>query len=135
MAQLLKLALSENPKLLPEHTEAVGVLNSHHIDDITYAVWQVAHRSHNGNGYILWKAAEHSSLFSDRKLRALAALNFLPSWWYFRENVLEDFGRMKAWFVDDSISQAQFQNALKQAANMMEEWHRGALKRADQGAQ
>ncbi|CAE6995221.1 hypothetical protein PTTW11_00062 [Pyrenophora teres f. teres] len=84
--QLLHHVLQHNPALLPiTEPPNVPTLTSPHIDRIAHAMWDLAFR----NGHVFHMACQYSAMFSPFKLRILAKINFLPSWWFLREIVIK----------------------------------------------
>jgi hypothetical protein len=75
------------------------------------------------NGRMLVQANNWASMMSEVKLRALARLNFLPSWWFMREQlvkVLQAEGRT----IDDTCMSAQWQFATHGAQKVIEKGNR-----------
>ncbi|KAI0587070.1 hypothetical protein A1F96_04704 [Pyrenophora tritici-repentis] len=121
--QLLHYVLQKNPTLLPpitatptDHTDpsntSAPTLTSPDIDRIAHSMWDVAFK----NRHLFHYACQYSAMFTPLKLRILAKINFLPSWWFLREAVIngvrglrvakvkvggEEEG-VKTWRVDDS---------------------------------
>jgi hypothetical protein len=79
------------------------------IDKFSYALWNECLNS--TNGHLLNAAATYSAMFNEHKLRALAILNYLPSWWFLRE-------KFKQWLrkadvnIDDSTMEEVFKTAI-----------------------
>jgi hypothetical protein len=76
--QLLTIVLQGQPTLLPPPGNPIL---SSHIDAIAHAMWQLAFHQ----GPMLQTACKYSALFAPLKMAALAKLNYLPSWWFYRE--------------------------------------------------
>jgi hypothetical protein len=57
-------------------------------------------------------------LFSPLKLAALAKLNYLPSWWFFRAVVVRDVGE-RGWVADDGEMEATWQEAVRWCAKVL----------------
>ena len=62
------------------------IMYSSQIDAIAHKMWDIALE----HGPMLQLACQYSAMFSPIKLRMLAKLNFLPSWWFFREVVTRE---------------------------------------------
>jgi hypothetical protein len=122
-AAIFNHVISRAPKLLPTDLPN-NTLTSAHIDEITYAMWQVAFSSNNGSGDMLQVAAKYGSMFSEMKLRALARLNFLPSWWYLRERAFEIILMQHNWMIDDSIVDLQWKDAVRASSEMQQKRER-----------
>ena len=72
-------------------------------------MWQVAFN----HGPLLARACQYSAMFSPLKLAALAKLNFLPSWWFFREGVMKGLPKMIGErMVDDGEMQREWKEAV-----------------------
>lgn len=72
------------PQLPP--VPPTDTLTSDHIDKLTHKIWEFCLNFNDGQ---LLKVANHyGSMMAELKLRALAKLNFLPSWWFLREQLL-----------------------------------------------
>ncbi|KAI2487032.1 hypothetical protein Ptr902_01165 [Pyrenophora tritici-repentis] len=93
--QLLHYVLQKNPTLLPpitatptDHTDpsntSAPTLTSPDIDRIAHSMWDVAFK----NRHLFHYACQYSAMFTPLKLRILAKINFLPSWWFLREAVI-----------------------------------------------
>lgn len=53
-----------------------------------------------------------ASMFSQLKLRTLARLNYLPSWWYLREMACSLMDR-QGWLVDDRDMQSFWKETVE----------------------
>ena len=73
-------AIRTNRSLLPSNS-SIDPIYSQSIDNIAHAMWQVAFNNEKTMNDVTAKA----SMFSQLKLRTLAKLNYLPSWWFMRE--------------------------------------------------
>ncbi|KAI4647275.1 uncharacterized protein J4E79_010427 [Alternaria viburni] len=82
MKNLLRHVLQTQPTLLPFVPSTP--ITSSHIDNIAHTMWQIAFK----HVVMLQRACQYSAMFSPLKLAALAKLNFLPSWWFFRDLVV-----------------------------------------------
>lgn len=72
-------------------------------------MWQVAFN----HGPLLARACQYSAMFSPLKLAALAKLNFLPSWWFFREGVMKGLPEIIGErMVDDGEMQREWKEAV-----------------------
>ncbi|CAN9096612.1 unnamed protein product [Alternaria alternata] len=104
--QLLHHVLTTHPNLVP--TSPSAILSSN-IDAIAHIMWQVAFN----HGPLLARACQYSAMFSPLKLAALAKLNFLPSWWFFREGVMKGLPEMVGErMVDDGEMQREWKEAV-----------------------
>ena len=89
-------AIKGNHALLPLNP-SIEPINSQRIDNIAHAMWQVAFNNENMMKDVTAKVA----MFSQLKLRTLARLNYLPSWWYMREMACGVMQR-QGWILNDS---------------------------------
>jgi hypothetical protein len=122
---LLGLVLKSQPSLLPP--DLVGPISSYHIDAIAHAMWQVAFK-HVG---MLQHACQYSAMFSPLKLAALAKLNFLPSWWFFRDLIVNELPtlikrgdgngeeKVVGWLIDDKEMQNTWKATVKWCAGVL----------------
>lgn len=100
-------ALKGSPALVsgnPLHSP----VNSQRIDNVTHAMWQVVFNHEDMMKDITAKA----SMFSQLKLRTLARLNYLPSWWYLREMACSLMDR-QGWLVDDRDMQSFWKETVE----------------------
>jgi hypothetical protein len=59
-------------------------------------------------------------MFSPLKLAALAKLNFLPSWWFFRQGVVNELpGLVRGGMIDDEEMQRAWNEAIKWCAEVL----------------
>ncbi|RMZ74683.1 J domain-containing [Pyrenophora seminiperda CCB06] len=87
ISNLFCYVVGKHPTLFPTKDGSTAcILKSSHIDAIAHAMWDVAFK-HGGMFQI---ACSYSTMFSPSKLRILARLNFLPSWWFFRELMVKE---------------------------------------------
>lgn len=100
-------ALQKNPTLIPVDPQKNPV-GSRRIDAIAHAMWDVVFSKADMMNNVTMKAA----MFPQLKLRALAKLNWLPSWWFLREMVLDVMAR-SAWLVDDSERQGEWKESVE----------------------
>lgn len=85
-------------------------ITSTHIDNIAYAMWNTAFQ----HGALLDRACQYGSMFSPLKLAALARLNFLPSWWFFRSFAVGYLQNMGIdWIVDDADMIITWESAVR----------------------
>ncbi|KAI4609853.1 uncharacterized protein J4E87_010970 [Alternaria ethzedia] len=82
MTNLLRHVLQTQPTLLPPNLSLP--ITSPHIDAIAHSMWQIAFK----HVVMLQRACQYSAMYAPVKLAALAKLNFLPSWWFFRDLVV-----------------------------------------------
>lgn len=54
----------------------------------------------------------HAAMYSQLKLRALARLNYLPSWWYLRDMAC-GLTKRQGWNLDDSEMQGLWQETVE----------------------
>ncbi|KAH8725022.1 hypothetical protein GQ44DRAFT_727193 [Phaeosphaeriaceae sp. PMI808] len=95
--RVISTVLLLHPTALP--TSQSEVITSNQIDDITYKTWDYCIT--RDQGQLLLCASQYGAMFGDIKLRVLAKLNYLPSWWFMRMVVYDwllKIGRL----VDDS---------------------------------
>jgi hypothetical protein len=86
-------------------------ISSAQIDTIAHAMWQAAFN----HGALLQRACTYSALFAPLKLAALAKLNFLPSWWFFRELLVKELVSREGegWKVDDGDTEGLWKKTCK----------------------
>ncbi|KAH7093199.1 hypothetical protein FB567DRAFT_575949 [Paraphoma chrysanthemicola] len=110
---LLMAVLKKTPSLLPSATP----LTSDQIDTITYTLWNACLTHENSAPLNL--ANKYGAMLSEAKVRVLACMGFLPSWWFLREQfvlpAVKRFGRA----VDDTQMDGWTAEAAKQTARMM----------------
>ncbi|KAI4917920.1 uncharacterized protein J4E92_008858 [Alternaria infectoria] len=125
MKNLLRHVLQTQPTLLPSNLSTP--ITSTHIDNIAHTMWQIAFK----HVVMLQRACQYSAMFSPLKLAALAKLNFLPSWWFFRDLVVaglpelikgvdgkgEEKGR--GVLIDDMEMQGAWNEAIKWCGNVI----------------
>jgi hypothetical protein len=104
--QMLVAMLKSDPTLLP--SSPTDPVLSTHIDNIAYKMWQCS-LTHK-NGATLAQANKYSAMLNEVKLRTLARLNFLPSWWFLREQALVGLRSMNR-LIDDSAMIKQYKDA------------------------
>jgi hypothetical protein len=104
-----------SPTLLPQRG---GAMTSSHIDNVTYAVWQICLKQNNG--WILNGVAKTSVMLDDVKIRALAMLNLLPSWWIMRDRFVSLLKNNNDWTVDDSEMEINFGLACRTATQVLQ---------------
>jgi|SRR5690242_2170870 len=78
------------------------------IDRVTHAMWDVAFENEHWMKEITTKAAMLPLI----KLRGLAKLNYLPSWWVLREMARNLMVR-QGWILDDSDMQTLWSNTIE----------------------
>ncbi|KAH6633226.1 hypothetical protein C7974DRAFT_471421 [Boeremia exigua] len=100
-------ALNSKPDLLPSNPTQDPVRSSR-IDRIAHIMWQLVFKQDELMKDITAKA----SMFAQIKLRALAKLNYLPSWWLLREAAC-DFMKRQRWVVNDSNMQTLWKDTLE----------------------
>ncbi|KAF2830812.1 HET-domain-containing protein [Ophiobolus disseminans] len=92
--RLTEICFQTYPDLLPkEHTAKA---TSDIINAFAHHLWNFCLTHDNGQGDLLKIACRYAAMLHGPKLRALAVLNFLPSWWFLREQIivwLETTGR------------------------------------------
>lgn len=124
--QVIKVILAKSPHSLP--ASPTDIVTSNQIDRFAHAMWSVCLQ----NGQLLNHANTYASMMNEVKLRALAKLNFLPSWWFLRDHFLswlEATGRP----VDDSIMRAHWKFAVGDVSAFMQRANR--VKMRDQGVE
>lgn len=112
---LLVHVIRQNPKLLPQDPSKQPITSTH-VNNIAHAMWQVAFR----HGVLLQRACQYAALLSPLKLAALAKLNYLPSWWFFRCMALKDIpGLGQGWILDDREMDEVWRANLKWCAQAL----------------
>ena len=74
---------------------------------------------------MLATACQYASMFSQLKLSALAKLNFLPSWWFFREMAVKTLGGLQedggmGRILDDSVMEGLWRDACLWSKGLLE---------------
>ena len=125
MKNLLRHVLQTQPTLLPFVPSTP--ITSTHIDNIAHTMWQIAFK----HVVMLQRACQYSAMVSPLKLAALAKLNFLPSWWFFRDLVVgglpelikgvDGKGEEKVCgvVIDDREMQGAWNEAIKWCGNVI----------------
>jgi hypothetical protein len=96
----------------------LGCLKSDMIDKITYNIHNVCIQSGAIN-----IAAKYAAMFSETKLRALAMLNFMATWWLLRERVLVNLKHRWVNF-DDTVMQSGIKDAVATVLELIPELRR-----------
>jgi hypothetical protein len=109
-------ALKAGKPLLPANP-LINPVTSRRIDNITHAMWQVVF----ANELMMQNVTKYSAMFSQLKLRALAKLNYLPSWWYLRDMAC-DIMKQQGWNVDDSEMQGVWLETVEWCVNLCAKW-------------
>lgn len=99
-------ALKRNNALHPVAPKT-NPIASRRIDAIAHSMWDLVFNREAVMTEVTMKAA----LFAPLKLRALARLNWLPSWWLLREMAVT-LMKQQGWLVDDSERQAEWRDAV-----------------------
>ncbi|EUC49169.1 hypothetical protein COCMIDRAFT_85340 [Bipolaris oryzae ATCC 44560] len=107
-SNLLGYVLRSNPQLLPAADPTTIRLTSKRIDEITHAMWNEA-LSH---GDLLQRACQYGAMYSSLRLAALAKLNFLPSWWFYRDLAIKEL-KERGWEVDDRDMEGTWEEAVQ----------------------
>ncbi|EUC36757.1 hypothetical protein COCCADRAFT_87310 [Bipolaris zeicola 26-R-13] len=107
-SNILTYVLQSNPLLIPTTLSRNARLTSTRINDIAHAMWNVAF-THDDP---LQRACQYAAMFSPLKLAALAKLNFLPSWWFFRDLALKGL-QERGWEVDDAEMEETWEEAVR----------------------
>ncbi|KAH6865977.1 hypothetical protein BKA58DRAFT_462045 [Alternaria rosae] len=126
---LLRHVLHAQPTLVPSNPSIP--ITSTHIDNIAHTMWQIAFK----HGVMLERACQYSAMYAPLKLAALAKLNFLPSWWFFRDLVVGGLpglvggvdgkegekgkGKGEGIVVDDREMQCVWDEAVKWCRNVV----------------
>lgn len=95
-------------------------------------MWQIAFN----HGGLLQRACQYGSLFSPLKLAALAKLNYLPSWWFFRDlaaRYLKEVGVREGWGVDDGDMEGVWEEAVGWCAGVRGERDRVKVEEKGEG--
>lgn len=69
------------------------------------------------------RANLYGAMQHELKLRVLAKLNLLPSWWFLRTRILALLS-VKGFAIDDGVMDTQFDQAAEAMARMMEKYKR-----------
>ncbi|KAJ5062696.1 hypothetical protein J3E74DRAFT_404328 [Bipolaris maydis] len=128
LSGLLQHVLQSNPHLLPPFPHTTKYLTSKHINDIAHAMWNVAFT----HGDLLQRACQYGAMFSPLKLAALAKLNFLPSWWFFRDLAVKGLKHM-GWNVVDNEMEETWEEALEWCIEVSRRKGEGSKKEENQG--
>ena len=101
--QLFIMAMQQDISLKP-----VSPVTSRWLDKMAYAMWDISFKQD------IWMkdATAKGSMLPQLKLRALARLNYLPSWWYLR-GVAREICEGRGLLIDDREMQAIFKEALE----------------------
>lgn len=105
--QIFITAFNSNPELFKPHPSVIP-MPSRRIDAVAHAMWQIAFDREPVMKEITMKAA----MLPQSKLRALARLNYLPSWWYLRSLACENIQALN-WPIDDSEMQTLWNDTLE----------------------
>jgi hypothetical protein len=89
-------------------------LTSTHIDKIAYIIYENCIYLN-----LLNVAAKYAAMLSETKLRALAMLNLMATWWFLRERLVRLLSKMHS-NIDDSIMQTGIEEAAVIASHTME---------------
>ncbi|KAF2621637.1 hypothetical protein BU25DRAFT_482612 [Macroventuria anomochaeta] len=108
MPQKIFLAALQSNRTLVPANPVNNPLNSQRIDAVAHAMWQVIFINENMMKGITTKA----SMLPQLKLRALARLNYLPSWWFIREMACGVMAR-QGWLMDDSEMQGLWKETVE----------------------
>jgi hypothetical protein len=112
---LINTMLLKVPGSLPE--AKTDVIDSTRIDQYTYGVWQYCLMNHNAQLHNL--ANQYGASLPDIKLRALATMNILPSWYFLRIRVALWLSK-QPFEVDDWLMETQFKHAAQTVAGIMQ---------------
>ena len=100
--QLLVRALQMKPSLIPRDPLTMAI-TSNHINEIAHTIWQIAF----SHGRLLQEACQSCAMFPHTTLQVLANLNYLPSWWFFRDMAVKVM-KIQSWAVDDRVMQREW---------------------------
>jgi hypothetical protein len=95
--------------------KAVDCATSEIIDKITYEIHNICIQTE-----LLNVAAKYAAMFSETKLRALALLNFMATWWLLRERVVHYLGKMGV-NIDDTVMQSGIKDAVATVSELISE--------------
>lgn len=100
--QLFIIAMQNNKSLV-----SVNPVTSRYLDKVAYDMWDIAFQQD------VWMkdATLKGSMLPQLKLRALARLNYLPSWWYLR-GVARDLCERRGLLIDDREMQELWSDTL-----------------------
>lgn len=121
LKNLLRHVLHTQPTLVPSNPSTP--ITSIHIDNIAHTMWQIAFK----HVVLLERACQYSAMYAPLKLAALAKLNFLPSWWFFRDLVIGGLpglvggvgGKEEGVVIDDREMQGAWNEAVKWCGNVI----------------
>ncbi|KAJ8118573.1 hypothetical protein OPT61_g476 [Boeremia exigua] len=99
-------ALQNEPNLTPPTPTQIPV-DSTRIDRITHAMWQVVFQ----HDIMMKDVTTKASMLPQMKLRALAKLNYLPSWWILREVACSLMLR-QSWLVNDGEMETLWRDTI-----------------------
>jgi hypothetical protein len=105
--QIFMATFKRNTSLTPV-APTTNPISSRRIDAIAHGMWDVVFQRDAMMTDITMKAA----LFTPLKLRALARLNWLPSWWFLR-GMAVTLMRQQGWLVDDSERMGEWTEAVE----------------------
>jgi hypothetical protein len=96
------IAMQNDKSLVPTNP-----VTSHYLDKMAYRMWDIAFKKD------VWMkdATSKGSMLPQLKLRALARLNYLPSWWYLR-GVARELCEQRGLLIDDREMQKIWDDAL-----------------------
>ncbi|KAJ4989731.1 hypothetical protein SVAN01_04761, partial [Stagonosporopsis vannaccii] len=106
--QMIFLAAIERNIELRQPDPTKNPVSSVRIDRTTHAMWDVVFENENWMKEVTTKA----SMLPQIKLRALAKLNYLPSWWFLRDMARMVMMRQR-WILDDSDMQMLWNNTIE----------------------
>ncbi|EAT86418.2 hypothetical protein SNOG_06587 [Parastagonospora nodorum SN15] len=113
-----KVAYKEN-----ESKEA-DVVKSCDLDTYAYVLWDWCLR--NKNGQLHAYANRYGAMIAEHKLRILACLNLLPSWFFLRSQILT-WLQNQGWTIDDSDMHAQAADVTPHIQEIISRQHRSAI--------
>jgi hypothetical protein len=106
--QLVITAVRITPPIIPTvppPNSPPRIITSGHLDQIAFRVYQLSCDNCTGGLEDLFaQASNFASKLHEHKLRVLARLNYLPTWWIFRDRaklVLVQMQEKQDWIVED----------------------------------
>lgn len=89
---------------------------------MTYQLWSAC-LAHD-NSAALQIANKYGAMLAEPKLRVLARMGVLPSWWFLREQVVLIVMKRMGKAVDDEVMHVWFGEATRQTGSIMEKVER-----------
>ncbi|KAH3934526.1 hypothetical protein HBH98_038720 [Parastagonospora nodorum] len=120
---VVNFMFTQNSSFLPQSKEA-DVVKSCDLDTYAYVLWDWCLR--NKNGQLHAYANRYGAMIAEHKLRILACLNLLPSWFFLRSQILT-WLQNQGWTIDDSDMHAQAADVTPHIQEIISRQHRSAI--------